>query len=123
VLVLGQRIDTVIGDRSEVPYIDLPALGGPFSLRGYPRARFRDRIAAEATAEYRYGLSPNLTARTFVDVGRTFPAVDELTLDQLRTGFGGGLLVHTGDSIRARFDVAGSVDGDLFVLFSWGEAP
>jgi outer membrane translocation and assembly module TamA len=123
VLVLASRIDVVLGARERIPYVDLPALGGLLGLRGYPRDRFRDRGAATATVEYRYGVTPSVTARTFVDVGQTFDPVDDPSLDELRTGFGGGLLLHTRSALVGGFDVAGSADGDLMVVVTWGQAP
>ncbi len=123
VLVLSARMEAVIGDRAAIPFVDLPSLGGDAGLRGYPTHRFRDRVASVATAEYRYGIAPQVTARVFVDAGRTFPSLDELSLHDLRAGFGGGLLVHSSSEVLGRFDIAGSDEGDLFLLMAWGNAP
>lgn len=120
VLVLGASTEAVIGDRDDIPYIDLPSLGGGTSLRGYRRGEFRDKIATEATAEYRYGLAPQVTARAFTDVGRTFADAGDLGVDDLRLGFGGGLLIHWRDEVRARVDLAGSIDGDVMLVLVWG---
>jgi hypothetical protein len=97
-----------------LPFIDLPRLGGPEYLRGYPEGRFRDRVVALGTAEYTWDLGNMLAAYTFLDVGRPSPSLAELELDGLRYGFGGGVQLHSQDSFIARVQLAGSAEGDFF---------
>jgi hypothetical protein len=118
VLVLRLHGEAVTGSRAEVPLFDLPALGGSSMLRGYPVERFRDRVAAFGTAEYQWDLARTVFASVFVDAGRVFPAIDQLSLDDLRCGFGVALELYSGNSFLARASLASSIDGGVFVDLS-----
>src|SRR6185312_13685883 len=87
-------------------------LGGPLYLRGYALDRFRDRVAADATVEYRWDLTEWIAAHAFVDAGRVYGALAELTAADMRTGYGVGLDVGRG---TMRIDLASSVDGGLYL--------
>ncbi|MDQ3340318.1 MAG: outer membrane protein assembly factor [Myxococcota bacterium] len=120
VLVLRGLVEAIAGSDGrtdgKVSFVDLPRLGGAEHLRGYPNGRFRDRSIALGSAEYTWNLGNFLAAFTFVDVGRTFSALDNVeTDDGLRVGFGGGVQVHTGKSFLTRLQIAGSRDGDFFL--------
>ena len=95
-LVLRLRGEGVTGDVDEVPFSELPYLGGDF-LRGYDYGRFRDRVAAFGTAQYTWDLSRYTSAFLFVDAGRVYPSLDDLTFDDMRIGYGGGLQLQTED--------------------------
>ena len=56
----------VTGGRDDVPFTELPALGGPTYLRGYDLDQFRDRIAAFGSVAYEWDLSQWFAARLFV---------------------------------------------------------
>lgn len=101
-------------DNRKLSFIDLPRMGGPEYLRGYPDARFRDRVVALGTVEYTWDLGNMLAAYTFVDVGRPAPELAKLDRGELRVGFGGGVQLHTQDSFITRTQIAGSRDGDVF---------
>ncbi|MBX3160723.1 MAG: BamA/TamA family outer membrane protein [Deltaproteobacteria bacterium] len=107
----------VTGERDEVPFTELPSLGGAVYLRGYLLERFRDRVAAVATAEYQWDLSRALHASVFGDVGRVYPGLDDLTLDGLRFGFGIALEMHSHNALLGRISLATSIDGGAFVNF------
>lgn len=121
--ILGLRVfaENLLGELDNIPFVDLPPLGGGLLLRGYALDRFRDRASVVASAEYSYDLGPNFAGVLFVDTGGVFRKLRDAELDDLRLGFGGGLQVHTGNSFMARFTVASSVDGGLF--FSLGFDP
>lgn len=132
-LALGPRMlwlrflgEGVTGSVDEVPFVELPYLGGDF-LRGYDFARFRDRVSALGTAQYMWDLSQRVDAYLFVDAGRVYRAVDDLTLDDLRVGYGGGFSVHTATAFVIAASLASSRDGGLFLTASlnpvWNEAP
>lgn len=103
----------VTGDRTDVPFVELPYLGGDF-LRGYDFARFRDKVAAVGTAQYLWDLSRFADAFLFVDAGRVFPAITSLSLDNFRIGYGGGLVLHghSGEYLVGG-TVASSTDGGI----------
>jgi hypothetical protein len=119
VLVLRVLAEEVRGAEDEIPFVDLPRLGGPTLLRGYTRDRFRDRAMALGSAEYQFDLGPLLSGFLFVDGGRVFPTLADVTAEGIRVGYGGGLQMQTIKSFVGRFNVASSVDGGIFLNLSF----
>lgn len=123
-LALRIQVDAVAGTDGRtdgrIAFTDLPQLGGPEDLRGYPAGRFRDRAVVLASAEYAWRLINQVSAFTFVDAGEPFAAWAHATDGRLRIGFGGGVQIHTKHTFLARVQLAGSRDGDLLlgVVFS-----
>jgi hypothetical protein len=115
VLALRFHGEGVTGSRDEVPFTELPRLGGPIYLRGYAFDRFRDRVAAFATVQYQWDLSSIFSANLFVDAGRVYQSLSALTFDQTRCGYGVSLELHTASSFVAEVSVASSIDGGLYV--------
>jgi len=118
VLILHGRLEGVAGADDRIPFTDLPRLGGPSILRGFSRDRFRDRVTMLASAEYRYPIWQELGGFLFVDGGRVFPGLSDLTsaASGLRVGGGGGLELVAGGQFSARAQVAGSSEGLFFQL-------
>ena len=114
--VLSARFhgEAVSGSVFEVPFSELPSLGGPLYLRGYALDRFRDRVAAFGTVEYSWDLSGWADANVFVDGGRVLPALTQLATDHLRVGYGMGLVVQHGGGFISELSIASSIDGGLF---------
>ena len=121
VLALRHYYEGVTGDLDTVSFVDLPRLGGPTLLRGYVRDRFRDRIAMVTTAEYRWGVFHSGFAYLFVDAGRVFRDVSDITLKDYRFGYGIGLQLHDREAFGARAQLAMSEDG-LFASFSFDKS-
>ncbi len=118
-------LEAVTGKPEDVPFDELPKLGGRALLRGYPLDRFRDRIAALGTLEYTWDLSRRISASTFADVGQVFSSLREATLenfDSVRVGFGVGLEFHTDRSYLMGLSVASSIDGGIFLNFNFDPA-
>jgi hypothetical protein len=111
--------EAITGSVEEVPFTELPTLGGEALLRGYPSDRFRDRVAAVGSVEYAWDLSQLLTTSLFVDAGRVYSSLDDLSLDQLRVGYGLGLDLHGRKNFLARFQIASSIDGGVFAYVSF----
>jgi outer membrane protein assembly factor BamA len=110
--VLGARI-ALEGTEAldgEIPFTELPRLGGSTMLRGYSSGQFRDRLATVGTLEYRYPIHANVSGELFVEAGKVAHTYDELAGsglgDDWHVGYGGGLLVHTTSSLKLRADVA-----------------
>ena len=91
--------------------MSLPRLGGSELLRGYDTDRFRDRIAALGSVQYRWQLHQRLSAYLFTDTGRVYRDADSLTFAGLRLGYGGGLELGSGSGFVARAQLASSIDG------------
>jgi hypothetical protein len=116
----------VTGDLDEVPFYELPYLGGDI-LRGYDWGRFRDRVSGVATAQYMWDLQRNVDAFVFVDVGRVFDSIWDVTVDDLRVGYGGGLAIRNQAGFLVAVSLASSIDGGVFVTATlnplWNEVP
>lgn len=117
VLRLRAALEAVTGDLDEVPFVDLPQLGGATELRGYVRGGFRDRVAALASIEYRYPIQRTLTGYLFVDAGRVYRSLDDLTTSGMRVGYGAGLRLSRSHVVVSSLTVASSIDGGVQVLF------
>jgi hypothetical protein len=113
VLTLRATVDGVVGAGAEVPFVDLPTLGGTTLLRGYSTGRFRDRWAATASAEYMYPVTEGVGAFVFTDAGRVAAAPEDLADEAPRVGFGFGVQAHSRKAMLARLWVASSIDGGV----------
>jgi hypothetical protein len=107
--------ETVTGSLDEVPFTQLPRLGGKTLLRGYPLDRFRDRAATMGSVEYFWDLSRFISASTFVDVGRVFPSLPDVSSKDLRVGYGLSLQAYTTNTFLLRASLASSIDGGVFL--------
>lgn len=119
VLIAHFHGEGVTGSVDQVPFTELPALGGPTYLRGYALDQFRDRIAAFGSLAYEWDLSQSLSARLFTDVGRVYPSIDRLSLRGLRVGFGLAVEAHGVRSFVLEASVGSSIDGGLFLNLSF----
>jgi hypothetical protein len=119
VIIAHLHGEAVTGRRDEVPFTELPTLGGPTYLRGYALDQFRDRVAAFGSAAYAWDLSQWFSASLFVDVGRVYPSVTELTLDHLRMGYGVAVEAHSTESFVLEGSLGSSIDGGVFVNLSF----
>lgn len=108
------HVDAVTGEIGEVAFTQLPQLGGLPTLRGYPRERFRDRIAVAGSLEYEWDLGRHVMASVFVDAGRVMPRWNEPPTN-IRVGYGLSLQLHDRGSYLAGFVLATSIDGGVFV--------
>jgi Omp85 superfamily domain len=118
-LAFRYYMEGVIGDLDQdVPFVDLPRLGGPILLRGYDQDRFRDRVLAMGSAEYQFDIGYMLTGFLFVDAGRVYPKLDELEFKDMRVGYGGGIQLQTPGSFIGRVTAATSIDGGLLLNLS-----
>jgi len=115
VLTVRLRGTGVTGQRDEVPFTELPTLGGGSFLRGYQYERFRDRVAAFGTVQYQWDISHLADAYLFTDAGRVFPSLDALTVRGMRVGYGIGLELHGQNGFLLEGTLATSTDGGVFV--------
>jgi hypothetical protein len=106
VLVLRAVTEAVDGDAARIPFAELPRLGGPHRLRGYPTDRFRDEKAALATVEYRYPIHEYVSGSLFFDAGRVSPSYAGLFDAPWRFGGGMGFNVRSRDRTLFSFDIA-----------------
>lgn len=107
VLVLRAAHEGVAGKDEEIPFAELPRLGGPARLRGYTLDRFRDKTTAVATVEYHYPIHEFISGALFLDAGRAAPTYGSLVdFKQWRVGGGAGIIVRSKTSVLFTLDVA-----------------
>jgi hypothetical protein len=107
--------EAVSGGADEVPFTQLPRLGGKTLLRGYALDRFRDRVAAFGSVEYAWDINRFASASTFVDIGRVFPSLRDVAPDDLRVGYGIALEARSDRTFLLRASLASSIDGGVFL--------
>lgn len=110
--------EAITGKRDEVPFSELPRIGGADLLRGYELDRFRDRIAAVAQVSYTWAAATWLAPVLFADVGRVYGSFDDLSLNHARLGFGAALEAYNRRGLLIRAQVASSLDGGLFAFIA-----
>lgn len=116
-LVLRAAYEATEGKLEKIPFVELPSLGGPHRLRGYPLHRFRDKHAFVATVEYQYPIHENIKGSFFLDMGEVSEKLADLfTSPQFHFGGGGGLIVHQKRNNLLSLQVAGG--GGVQVLFT-----
>jgi hypothetical protein len=107
VLVLRGVVEGVEGQTKDIPFSELPRLGGPNRLRGYPLDRFRDEKAVVGTIEYHYPIHQYVAGALYTDVGRVAQSYDEMfDEDGWKTGFGAGFIFRSRNDVIFTFDVA-----------------
>lgn len=107
VLVVRATLEGVEGESHRIPFSELPRLGGPYRLRGYPADRFRDEKAALGTLEYHYPIHQYVAGSLHAELGRVAPSYSDLFgSDVWRLGVGGGFVVRSQDSLLFTVDVA-----------------
>lgn len=100
-------VEGIIDDDNDIPFTELPRLGGAGLLRGYNSGTFRDRTLGIATLEYRYPIHENLYGELFVEAGKVARSINVLTNgDDWHLGYGGGVIVHTRSAVKIRLDLA-----------------
>jgi hypothetical protein len=124
-LALRALFEGVTGTYQDVPFVDLPRLGGPLLLRGYDLDRFRDRAMALFSAEYQWDLSQMLGGVLFVDTGRVFRSFDDFNFKNYRLGYGFALQAHRKNSFLFRFGIASTIDAadERNILFTFSFDP
>ena len=107
-LVLRAVYQAVAGPTDNIPFVELPSLGGPHRLRGYPLHRFVDEKAFVGTVEYQYPVHEYLAGTLFCDVGQVSQRFEGMFDDpHFHVGGGGGLIVRKKEKVYLSAEVAG----------------
>lgn len=112
VISLRSRLQTTLGDSSQVPYFLMPALGSGSTLRGYSSWRFRDRHALLLSGEWRW--IPNrmaLDMALFYDTGMVAPRLDRIVLNDFVSDVGVGVRFHGPARTPLRIEFAKGSEG------------
>lgn len=116
VLILRARYEAVTANLDQIPFTDLPRLGGNEVLRGFEVDRFRDRVAALVSAEYNFPIHYGVNGYIFVDGGRVAHDVGDLDPSGIHVGYGGGLQIQSLSAFLLRAQIAHSGDGTFLRL-------
>jgi hypothetical protein len=106
VLVLRAVVEGVNGADRDIPFAQLPRLGGPHRLRGYPLDRFRDEKAVVGTVEYHYPIHQFVAGALFVDTGRVEQRYGDFLDEHWKVGAGGGIIFRSRDRQLFSFQIA-----------------
>lgn len=117
-LALRARAEQVepLFEGEDVPFYQLPLLGGPRSLRGYEFDRFRDDGSVLLSAEYRYPIWRMWDAVVFTDAGQVFEAWEDVAVSDFQWSYGAGIHLLGPKGLTFRFEVANSEDGLQTIL-------
>lgn len=101
---------------SEIPFFRLARIGDTRTLRGYRALRFYDRNAIAANFEYRVGLTSNVGGLIFTDVGQVFHSRSQISAQNLRQTWGGGIEIKAKKSTLFRILVGKSDEGTRLII-------
>ena len=114
----------------DLPFYDLPSLGGASTLRGYIANRFTDNSAWHAVAEYRFWVIPRGVRLTrtirierfglavFGELGTVASSLGDLPEARVHASYGVGLRISLERLAVFRVDVGFSDEGtNLTVAF------
>lgn len=107
----------------DLPFAELPAIGGSSRLRGYAADRFRDTSALLLQGDYRFPIYKRFKGALFAAVGNVGSQWNDYRDSDLKFAAGGGLRFQMGPTpdTSFRLDLAFS-DEDFGVYFTFGEA-
>jgi len=111
-----RSVYTAAENAADIPFYQLPHLGGPYTLRGFDTFRFRGRHAVLFNAEYRWRIWHFADLALFADTGKVFDDIGAWGFTNLDTSWGGGLRIVAPAGVMLRFDVARSTEGTNFIL-------
>ena len=116
ILLLRASLEGVTAGLDDIPFTELPRLGGSRLMRGYRRNRFRDRTTTAFSVEYRYPINRQFGAFVFLDAGGAWRRLRDFDPTALHPGYGAGVQLHTAELFLTRFLVAAGDDGVTFYL-------
>jgi hypothetical protein len=113
-LILRAFAESVAGRAEHIPFADLPSLGGPHRLRGYPLDRFRDENAALGSVEYHYPIHQYVAGSLFVEAGRVERSFSSCFDGHWLPSIGGGFFVRSKEKQIFSMHVAGGEGVQLY---------
>jgi len=102
----------------DCPYFKQSMLGGGNTMRGFKADRFVDTTMSLVSLESRFMVHYPLSIVLFVDSGRVYSGIDEITLKDWKIDTGFGLRYHLDDFI-VRLDTGFSTEGTR-IFFNFG---
>ncbi len=101
---------------SQIPFFRLAHIGDNQTLRGYRQFRFYGRNALAANLEYRFELIPAIGALAFTDVGQVYDRRAQLTIENMRATYGGGIEFKSKKATMFRILLAKSPEGARLLI-------
>ncbi|GEM_PF-2531850 len=135
VLALHARAETLEGCYEDIPWWELPYLGGRDSMRGYWEGRFRGRGSLLTNAEFRYHiyhlkkklwkikLDFLIDGNLFFDAGRVFRYSDDwhdTPFENWKYTGGFGVRFTTPPNLMGRADIGFSREQEFATYFNFG---
>lgn len=117
-LAFQSLINATVGN---APFRELPALGGPYLMRGYYLGRFRDRNLYNFQAEIRYSITERLKFVLFGGAGNVASSL--VKISQITPQFSGGpglrFKIKKSEKSNVRLDVGFNREGHgIYLYFS-----
>ena len=122
----------IVDTHGDLPFYDLPSLGGSRSLRGFIDNRFTDRAALHGSVEYRFGIVPRgfafsptfrierVSLGLFYDFGTVADGLGSLDDGRFHDSVGIGLRLSFAREAAFRFDYGVSDEGgNLAIRFGY----
>ena len=104
----------------DMPFYYMPTLGGPYSLRGLPSFRYRDRNLILFQTEYRFELNAFMTGAVFYDAGRVSASRGDLFRGDYRHDVGFGLRFGYASAVSLRTEIAYGGEG-MKLIFKFSD--
>lgn len=103
-----------------VPFFLSPTIGGSHTLRSYRELRFRDATFLLLNGEYRWEAFSGLDLALYWDGGDVGTTLEQIRLDEFKTGWGFGMRFNTDRRIFLRIDTGfgGREGARIFCKFS-----
>ena len=114
--IRGKLLKSELLSGDEVPFFDLPTLGGSRDLRGFRSDRFRGNGALIFTAEYRYPMWDVLDVTLFMDQGQVFNNFSDIAFDRFEPSYGFGVHLLTAKGLAFRAEMAFSSETSRYIL-------
>jgi outer membrane protein assembly factor BamA len=110
-----------LNDDGRVAFFLSPTIGGSHTVRSYRELRFRDATYVLLNAEYRWEAFSGLDMALFWDGGDIGTKLEQISLNEFKTGWGFGLRFNTNRRVFLRMDAAfGGPEG---ARFYWKYSP
>jgi hypothetical protein len=104
---------------SQIPFYRLARLGDSQTLRGFRPLRYYGSNALAASLEYRFELIPGIGALVFTDAGQVYEQRAQLSAQNMRATYGGGIEFKSKKSTMFRILVGNSAEG-MRVIIGFG---
>jgi outer membrane protein assembly factor BamA len=111
-----------LNDDGRVAFFLSPTIGGSHTIRSYRELRFRDATYVLLNAEYRWEAFSGLDLALFWDGGDVGTTLEQIRLDEFKTGWGFGLRFNTNRRVFLRVDMGFGGPEGARIFWKYGPA-